>query len=59
MGKLPLIGQLPGKNRPRKRTYLTECINQLVLESQLLHKTVNLLLTISDENKKLTLLWGS
>ena len=30
------------------QAYLTECIYELVLESQLLHKIVNLLLTITD-----------
>ena len=31
------------------RVHLTECINQMVLESQLLHKIVNTLFTISDQ----------
>ena len=38
--------------------YLTECIYQLVLESQVPHKTVNLLFTIPNENIKLTGLGG-
>jgi len=39
--------------------YLTECIYSLVLESQLTHKIVNLLFTITNSNIKLTVLWGS
>jgi len=30
--------------------YLTECIDKLVLESQLTHKIVNLLFTITNQN---------
>jgi len=41
------------------RVYLTECIYQLVLESQLLHEIVELLFTIADSNNKLTFLWES
>ena len=39
--------------------YLTECIDQLVLESQLSHEFVNLLFTNTDLNIQLTVLWGS
>ena len=38
---------------------LTECIYSLVLESQRPHKIVNLLFTITNEDIKLTVLWGS
>ena len=41
------------------QSYLTLCIYQLGLESQLPPKIVNLLLTITDENIKLTVLRGS
>ena len=41
------------------RMYLTECIYQLVLESQLPHKIVNMLFTITYQMIKLTVLWGS
>ena len=41
------------------QSHLTECIYQLVLESQLPHKIVNLLFTITSCNIKLTVLWGS
>jgi hypothetical protein len=34
-------------------------IYSLVLESQPPHKTVNLLLTTTSQNTKLTVLWGS
>ena len=37
---------------------LIECIYQLVLESQLLHKTVNLLFTTTNQSFKLTFLGG-
>ena len=44
-------------------TYLAEWIYQLVLESQLPHKTVNkfvnLLFNITNQNNELTVLWGS
>ena len=36
-----------------------ECVYQLVLESQLPHKIVNLLFTITYQNNKLTILWGT
>jgi hypothetical protein len=39
--------------------YLTECINQMVLESQLPHTIVNLLSYLVIENNKLTILFGS
>ena len=40
-------------------SYFTGFIHQLVSESQLPHTIVNLLLTITDGNMKLTVLWGS
>ena len=42
----------------RLLAYLTECIYQLVLESQLPHKLVNLLFTITYQNIKLMVSWG-
>jgi hypothetical protein len=41
------------------RFYLTECDYQLVLESQLPHKIVNLLFKIAYKSIKLTVLWKS
>ena len=38
---------------------LTEFIYQLDLESQVPHKIVNLLFTITSENTELVVLWGS
>ena len=43
----------------RLRFYLTLCIYQLLLESQLPPKIVNLLFTITHQNAKLTILWGN
>ena len=40
-------------------SYLTQCINSMVLESQPSPKIENLLVTITDENNNLTILWGS
>ena len=40
-------------------SHLTECINQTILENELPHKIVNLLFTVTDQNIKLTILWGS
>ena len=40
-------------------TYLTDCMNQRVSESQLPHKLVNLLFTIAYQDNTLTILWGS
>ena len=40
-------------------SYLTECIYQLVLGSQLPRKIVTLFLTVSDSDIRLTVLWGS
>jgi len=37
--------------------YLTECINQMLRESQLPHKTVNSLFTITCSNDEVTILW--
>ena len=39
--------------------YLTACVYYLLLESQLSHEIVNLLLTITKQNIKLTVFWGS
>ena len=39
--------------------YLTQCIDQMVFESQFPHKTVNLLLQLVIVNNELTDLWGS
>jgi hypothetical protein len=39
--------------------YLTRCVHQLVLESQLTHKTVNLIFQLVIVNNKLTILRGS
>ena len=39
--------------------YLTECINEMVLGSQLPHKIVDLLFTIAHSNNYFTVLWGS
>ena len=39
--------------------YLTECINQMVLESQLHHKIVHLLFTTTNQNDKSTVFWGN
>ena len=38
--------------------HLTEGIYQLVVESKLPHKTVNLFFTFTNQNNKLTILWG-
>ena len=40
------------------RSYLTQCIHQLVLESQLPHKTVNLMFELVTVNNKLTICGG-
>ena len=40
-------------------THLTECIHEMDSESQLPRKIVNLWFTITDQNKKSTILWGS
>ena len=50
--------QLIGTNA-EMRPYLTECIYQLVLASQLSHKIVNLFIELAIVNNKLTILWGS
>ena len=42
------------KEKHRVRAYLTQCIHELVLESQLPHKIVNLLFTIADSSIRLT-----
>jgi hypothetical protein len=43
----------------RVSAHLTQCINSMILESQLPHKSVNALLTFTNSNKKLTVLCGS
>ena len=40
------------------RSLLTECIKLMVSESQVLHKMVNLSLTIANQNTKLTIFGG-
>ena len=45
--------------KPWLEFHLTECINQMVLQGQLPHKIVNLLITVTKQNHKLTILWGS
>ena len=42
--------QISSRPQGGTQTYLTECILQLVLESQLPHKIVNLLFTITNLN---------
>jgi hypothetical protein len=42
-----------------RRFYLTQCIYELVLDSQLPHKTVKLIFQLVKVNNKLTILWGS
>ena len=41
------------------QVYLTQSVYQLVLESQLSHKTVNLIFQLVIVNNKLTIVWGS
>ena len=43
----------------RLKPYLTECIHQSDSESQLPHKVVHLLCTMTDKKIELTVLWGS
>ena len=43
----------------RLHLHLTQCINQMVLESQPPHQSVNLLFTITNSNDKLTIWLGS
>ena len=40
-------------------SHLTELTYEMVSESQLPHKVVNLLFTFTDENNKFTVLWES
>ena len=44
---------------PGQRFDPKQCIHEMVLESQLPHRVVNLLFTITNENNKLTMLWGT
>ena len=57
----PVVDAPRSRPRTRKvdqRPYLTKCIFQLVLESQLPHTIVKILFTITTRNIKLTVLWG-
>ena len=47
-----------GLDEVQDRLFLPQCMDLMVLESQLLHKNVKLLFTITDQNIKLTVLWG-
>jgi len=50
----------PARRRmARQQLHLTQCINQMVFESQLPNKTVKLLFTLSFLYNKLMILWGS
>ena len=49
----------PEGPRPKPTSYLTRCIDQMVLEGQLLHKIVNLLFQLVIVNDKLTIWWRS
>ena len=49
---------LPLPHSPAVGFHLTECIIKMISESQLSHKSVNLLFTITHQNNKLTVLWG-
>ena len=44
---------------PAARSQLTECIDEMASASQLPHKIVNLLFAITNEDNRLTNLWGS
>ena len=44
------------KKDTRSQSHLTQCISQMVSESQLPYKIVNLLVTITNLNNKLTIL---
>jgi hypothetical protein len=59
---IPLRGRMDGgpegSRIARQGSYLTECIHQLVLESQLRYKIVNFLFTFTNQNMKLTVLCG-
>ena len=45
--------------RAFRLAHLTEFINEMIIDSQLPHKIVNLLFIITYWNNKLTVLWGS
>ena len=47
------------RDRQSGQPILTECIHELVLESQLPHKTVNLIFPSVVVHNRLTILWGS
>ena len=53
---MPLKLSIPDKAR---QTYLTQCVDQFVSESQIPHKTVNLMFQFVIVNNKLIILWGS
>ena len=44
---------------PTRQFHLTECIHRLVLKSQIPHKIINTLFTMTHENIELTVSWGS
>ena len=55
-----ILDQVPHRLKDEERMmYDMACINQMLLESQLPHKIVNFLFTVTNENSKLTILWGS
>ena len=56
---MPPLGVESALGRRGFRCYHTQSINQMGLESQLPHKTVNLLFNISLLYNKLTILWES
>ena len=45
-------------NRDAVQTYLTQCINQMGLESDIPHTIVNLLFQLVIVNNKLKIWWG-
>ena len=55
---LPIAGE-PAIGMRGSGSYLTRCIYQLSLESQLPHKIVNLISNPAIVNDELTVLWGS
>ena len=46
------------KKAMQLHVYLTQCVDQMVLESQLPHKIVSILFKLATVNKRLTILWG-
>ena len=55
----PLRKMVDSSSSSISRFFLTYCILELVLESQLPPKIVSLLFTITDSHVKLIVLWGS